>query len=148
MSDLHEEVGDLTDAAKDAHRALTSLKEELEAVDWYNQRAAATHDDAIRAVLAHNRDEEIEHACMLLEWLRRNIPKFDEHLRTYLFTTEPITSIEKVVSEDGVAPANASGAKAAVVRTRPPWPTSVRCGALQMGRSSCRRWGDVIVARQ
>ena len=70
------------------HRAITSLKEELEAVDWYDQRVDATNDDELRAVLAHNRDEEKEHAAMTLEWLRRNDAKWDEVLRTYLFTDD------------------------------------------------------------
>jgi ferritin-like protein len=83
---------------REVHRALTSFKEELEAVDWYNQRWAASKDETLRAVLAHNRDEEIEHACMTLEWLRRNVPKFDEHLRTYLFTQAPITEVEKAAT--------------------------------------------------
>jgi ferritin-like protein len=80
------------------HRALTSLKEEIEAVDWYNQRWAASHDESLRAVLAHNRDEEIEHACMALEWLRRNVPRWDAMLRLYLFTDAPITEVEEVAT--------------------------------------------------
>ena len=71
-----------------------SLQEELEAVDWYDQRVAAATDGALRAVLAHNRDEEKERAAMTLEWLRRNDPVWDRMLRTYLFTTSPITEIE------------------------------------------------------
>lgn len=94
MSDYHEPPEALPPAVRDAHRALTSLKEEIEAVDWYHQRVALTSDEGLRAVLAHNRDEEIEHACMTLEWLRRHIPAWDEALRTYLFTEAPITEIE------------------------------------------------------
>lgn len=90
MSDFHEEVGDLSDAAKDAHRALTSLKEELEAVDWYNQRADACKDPDLKAILEHNRDEEKEHAAMVLEWIRRKDPKFSSELKDYLFTEKPI----------------------------------------------------------
>jgi hypothetical protein len=71
-----------------------SLIEELEAIDWYDQRVDASNDDALKAILAHNRDEEREHAAMSLEWLRRNDPKWDEILRTYLFTEGPITEIE------------------------------------------------------
>jgi len=82
-------------------RAINSLKEELEAVNWYNQRVAATNDETLKAILAHNRDEEIEHACMALEWLRRNMPKWDEELRTYLFTTEDVTSVEGSASASG-----------------------------------------------
>ena len=76
------------------HRATVSLIEELEAVDWYDQRVEATTDDGIRSVMAHNRDEEKEHAAMTLEWLRRRDPKLDKQLRTYLFTEGPITEVE------------------------------------------------------
>ena len=81
----------LSDSAADVHRTLASLQEELEAVDYYNQRADRTQDADSKAILLHNRNEEIEHATMLLEWLRRRIPAFDEALKTYLFTTLPIT---------------------------------------------------------
>jgi len=103
MTDYHESWDALPDDAKDMHRALTSLKEEIEAVDWYHQRQAVCSDDALREVLVHNRDEEIEHACMTLEWLRRNVPAWDEQLRTYLFTSAPITAVEEgaVGSEGG-----------------------------------------------
>jgi ferritin-like protein len=97
MSEYHEPEAELTAQIRDEHRAIASLKEELEAVDWYNQRWAASKNESLRAVLAHNRDEEIEHACMTLEWLRRNVPKWDETLRTYLFTEVPITEIEEAV---------------------------------------------------
>jgi hypothetical protein len=95
----HEPTSELSAEARETHRALTSLIEELEAVDWYNQRVDVTGDEDLKAVLAHNRDEEIEHAAMTLEWLRRRIPKFDEELRTYLFTSQPITQIEE--AEEG-----------------------------------------------
>jgi uncharacterized protein len=75
--------------------------EELEAIDWYSQRADACSDAALRAVIEHNRDEEIEHASMTLEWIRRNIPKFDEALKLYLFTEGDITSLEEAVKENG-----------------------------------------------
>jgi hypothetical protein len=78
-------------------------------VDWYNQRVAVSKDDALSAVLAHNRDEEIEHACMVLEWLRRRMPKWDEHLRTYLFTAAPITEIEELKEKGGGAAPGGSG---------------------------------------
>jgi hypothetical protein len=94
MSEYHEPWEALSPETKNAHRALKSLMEELEAVDWYNQRADLCDEGELKAVLAHNRDEEIEHACMLLEWLRRTMPVFDEQLRTYLFTKEPITHTE------------------------------------------------------
>jgi hypothetical protein len=69
--------------------------EELEAVDWYRQRADDTEDPNLKAVLIHNANEEIEHASMVLEWIRRQEPKFDQHLKTYLFTTAPIVDVEK-----------------------------------------------------
>jgi hypothetical protein len=91
---LHEPEGRLSPQTIDRHRAITSIQEELEAVDWYDQRVSATGDAELAAVLAHNRDEEKEHAAMTLEWLRRHDPALDQHLRTYLFTTAPVTEIE------------------------------------------------------
>lgn len=91
---LHEPAELLGQTVIDRHRAIVSLQEELEAIDWYDQRVAATTDASLAAVLAHNRDEEKEHAVMTLEWLRRHDPVLDRHLRTYLFTEEPITEIE------------------------------------------------------
>lgn len=88
---LHEASQELTPLTRDLHRAIVSLKEELEAIDWYQQRVDATTDDELRTILAHNRDEEKEHASMVLEWIRRHDPAFDTHLKKYLFTTEPIT---------------------------------------------------------
>jgi ferritin-like protein len=95
---LHESSDVLKPATIDRHRATVSLMEELEAVDWYDQRVDATKDEELRSILAHNRDEEMEHAAMVLEWLRRNNPKLDEHLRTYLFTEGPILEIEEKVT--------------------------------------------------
>ena len=86
---LHEDPVALGAAVIDRHRAIRSIMEELEAVDWYDQRVAATSDPELAAVLAHNRDEEKEHAAMTLEWLRRRDPSLDEQLRTYLFTYAP-----------------------------------------------------------
>ena len=105
---LHEPEDRLSPEAIDRHRALTSIQEELEAVDWYDQRVDATTDAELAAILAHNRDEEKEHASMILEWLRRHDPVLDRHLRTYLFTTEPITEIEAEAESGGDADA-ASG---------------------------------------
>ena len=82
------------------HQAIVSLMEELEAVDWYGQRVEATTDADLRAILAHNRDEEIEHAAMVLEWLRRHTPKLDEELKTYLFTEGPVTAVEENATGD------------------------------------------------
>ena len=110
MSEYHEPESELSPHGRDLHRALTSLKEEIEAVDWYNQRWEACKDESLRAVLAHNRDEEIEHATMTLEWLRRNMPKWDEMLRTYLFTVGEITAIEAASEKDEAAPRGAAPA--------------------------------------
>lgn len=99
MSQYHEPVELLNEKAMDISRALNSLKEEIEAVDWYNQRVIASKDESLKRIMAHNRDEEIEHAVMSIEWLRRNMDKWDEELRTYLFTEGDITSLE----EDGEA---------------------------------------------
>ncbi|MBP2027576.1 ferritin-like protein [Acetoanaerobium pronyense] len=94
----HEPVELLDEKTRNISRAINSLKEEVEAVDWYNQRVATTKDPELKAIMAHNRDEEIEHACMTLEWLRRNMDKWDEELKTYLFQEGPITSIEEGTS--------------------------------------------------
>ena len=83
-------VEDLSDATRDMHRAIVSLMEELEAVDWYNQRVDACKDAELKAILAHNRDEEKEHAAMVLEWIRRQDSSFDGELREYLFTDKHI----------------------------------------------------------
>jgi uncharacterized protein len=82
---LHEPAEKLSPATIDRHRATVSLMEELEAVDWYDQRIDAATDEELKAILRHNRDEEKEHACMVLEWLRRQDPALDQQLRTYLF---------------------------------------------------------------
>ena len=87
----HEPIEELSDETRDMHRAIVSLMEELEAVDWYNQLVDACVDPELRGILAHNRDEEIEHASMTLEWIRRRNPVFDKELREALFKTGPIT---------------------------------------------------------
>lgn len=81
----HEPIEELSDETRDMHRAIISLMEELEAVDWYNQRVDACKDDELKQILAHNRDVEKEHAAMVLEWIRRRDPAFDHELRDYLF---------------------------------------------------------------
>ena len=86
----HEPVEELQDSTREMHRAIVSLMEELEAVDWYQQRMDGCTDDELRAILKHNRDEEKEHAAMVLEWIRRRDPVFDKELREYLFTDKPI----------------------------------------------------------
>lgn len=91
---------DLSENAKDIHRAFASLQEELEAADWYHQRLDVAEDDELASILQHNRDEEIEHAAMLLEYLRRRMPEFDEELSTYLFTEHPITEVEELAEAE------------------------------------------------
>ena len=101
MTDFHESWDALPEDVKDMHRALTSLKEEIEAVDWYHQRQAMATDAGLKQVLIHNRDEEIEHACMTLEWFRRQTPAWNRELRTYLFTEAPITEVEEGGADAG-----------------------------------------------
>jgi ferritin-like protein len=90
MSDYHEPYDLLPEKVREFHRALVSLKEELEAVDWYTQRIAVCSDPELAKVLTHSRDEEIEHSCMTLEWLRKNMPGWDEQIRQRLFTDGPL----------------------------------------------------------
>ena len=99
----------LSAEAKNIHRALASTQEELEAVDWYNQRADVADDPELKEILLHNRNEEIEHAVMLLEWLRRTVPAFDAQMGTYLFTKQPVTEVEELGGEgDPETPAETS----------------------------------------
>ncbi len=104
---LHEPENKLSPETIDRLRAIVSIQEEFEAIDWYDQRVAATDDPELAAVLAHNRDEEKEHAAMTLEWLRRHDPVLDRHLRTYLFTTAPVTEIEAAAEADANGDAGA-----------------------------------------
>jgi uncharacterized protein len=122
-AELHEAEGTLRPETIERHRAIVSVMEELEAVDWYDQRIDATTDPELRAILEHNRDEEKEHASMALEWLRRRDPALDRFLRMYLFTTEPI--VEREAAHDG----NGSGGSG------PPGTAhSLGLGSLQEGR--------------
>ena len=91
---IHEDRKNLSEKTLDIKRAIDSIKEELEAVDWYNQRADATTDPELKKILLHNAAEEKEHAAMLIEWLRRADPEFAHELKDYLFTDKPITEIE------------------------------------------------------
>ncbi len=91
MPPYQESSDDLSKNVQDMHRAIESLKEELEAIDWYNQRVDVCKDQALKAVLAHNRDEEKEHASMILEWIRRTDPTFSKELKDYLFTDKSLT---------------------------------------------------------
>jgi ferritin-like protein len=122
----HEPAELLPEPTKDLHRALISLQEELEAVDWYQQRADATKDEALRGVMIHNRNEEVEHAMMVLEWIRRQDPIFDAHMRTYLFRGDiPITQIEQAIKAGGGVEAAGGGAAGA--------PASPGAGSLRVG---------------
>lgn len=87
----HEPVSELQEATRDMHRAIVSLMEELEAIDWYHQRIDACRDAELRSILAHNRDEEKEHAAMLLEWIRRHDTAFHKELADYVFSDKPLT---------------------------------------------------------
>jgi ferritin-like protein len=107
---FHETVESLRPATLDRHRAIESIMEELEAVDWYDQRVDAAGDPELAAILAHNRDEEKEHAAMTLEWLRRRDPVLDQHLRTYLFTSGSVLAIEhEAAGDDGETTGGADG---------------------------------------
>jgi ferritin-like protein len=101
---LHEAPEVISAETKDLHRAIVSLREELDAVDWYQQRAEGCTDDELRAILTHNKNEEIEHAMMVLEWIRRRSPVFAAHIKTYLNTTGPITAIEAAATSGGGDP--------------------------------------------
>jgi uncharacterized protein len=99
---FHEDAQVLSAETKDRHRAIVSIMEELEAIDWYDQRVEGATDQELAAILAHNRDEEKEHAVMTLEWLRRRDPGLDRVMRTYLFKDAPVLEIEKgAEAEDG-----------------------------------------------
>jgi uncharacterized protein len=106
---FHEAIEALRPATLDRHRAIESIMEELEAVDWYDQRVDAAGDPELAAILAHNRDEEKEHAAMTLEWLRRHDPVLDQHLHTYLFTSGSVLAIEHESGADGAAAGDADG---------------------------------------
>lgn len=105
----YEPFSELPAETQDLNRVIDSLREELEAVNYYQQRATATSDGSVAAVMIHNRNEEIEHACMLIEWLRRNVPEFDKELRQYLFTDAPITDVEESATDGGQAAGSQKG---------------------------------------
>lgn len=105
----HEPIELLSEDTKNTHRAIVSLKEELEAIDWYQQRAEACSDDELRAVLIHNKNEEVEHAMMTLEWLRRKVPIFNEHIGTYVNSSGPILEVEEKSAHGGDSSSSSSG---------------------------------------
>jgi uncharacterized protein len=94
-TDYHEPTELLSAETKDMHRALISAIEELEAIDWYQQRADACGDDDLRDILLHNKEEEIEHFLMTLEWIRRRSPSFDDQMKKYLFSEGSLTGLEE-----------------------------------------------------
>ena len=100
---------ELSEGARTFDNAIASLMEELEATNYYNQRADVATDESLKEIMIHNRNEEIEHVAMLVEWFRRNSPEFEEELKTYLFTDAPITAVESAATGDGDA---GGGAKA------------------------------------
>ena len=113
---FHEREEHLRPETRDMHRAIVSLMEELEAIDWYQQRIDATGDGELKAILAHNRDEEKEHAVMTLEWIRRHDPAFDTTLRAYLFTEGSIVGREETVRNGNGAAAPAARATVGSLR--------------------------------
>ena len=129
---LHEDEAKLNPKTIDQHRAYVSLQEELEAADWYNQRVEGATDPELAAILAHNRDEEKEHAAMVLEWLRRGDPKLDEHLKTYLFTTGSLLDIEASAEGGGGEAGAGDGAAAS-------------SGDSSLGIGSLRGTGSLVV---
>jgi hypothetical protein len=126
----HESADLLPEATKDFHRAIESLIEELEAVDWYQQRADATKEESLRAVLLHNRNEELEHAMMTLEWLRRRDAKIDETARMFLFAEGEITEIEAAKKAAMGANAAASGGGTSTPSS-PSSPSTLGIGSLR-----------------
>lgn len=124
----HEPLSDLSTETRHMHQALVSLQEELEAVDWYRQRADACEDTELKAILLHNMREEIEHACMVLEWLRRRNPDFAAQMETYLFTQAPITTLEEEAEQGKAGPATEQ-------RPKLPDPPRFTVGDLKRGRA-------------
>jgi uncharacterized protein len=124
---LHEAAAELDTETRDMHRALASLQEELEAVDWYRQRADACTDADLRKLLLHNMSEEIEHTAMLLEWLRRRDALFHQHMRTYLFNELPITEIEEAAGSGSEAEVESAEVE------RPPQPRAPTPPGLTLG---------------
>ena len=127
---LHEQRDLLSAQTVESHRGFVSLMEELEAVDWYNQRVDASTDEQLKAILAHNRDEEKEHAMMVLEWLRRHDPVLDKEMRTYLFTEGDILAVEE---EADAGDENGEGGKDG--GTLPVGHGSLNIGSLKEARS-------------
>ena len=132
---LHEDAAVLGAEVIDRHRAIASLMEELEAVDWYDQRVQACQDEELKQILAHNRDEEKEHAAMVLEWLRRHDPALNEHLKTYLFSDGPILGLEKATKIEEASEAVSKSAGNGTLRSGPAG-VSLGIGSLRRSPSS------------
>lgn len=128
--DLHEDRAHLPAAVLDRHRAIASIMEELEAVDWYDQRVHAATDPALRGLLAHNRDEEKEHAAMMIEWLRRNDPRLDAELRQYLFTNGDLVASEAEAMGHDQPPSSAAASPHAPPAAAQPEDGSLGIGSL------------------
>jgi hypothetical protein len=110
MSDHNEPLKSLDEKTKDMTRALWSLIEEIEAIQWYNERVdVITSDPELRDILVHNRNDEMEHFSMLLEWVRRNLDHLDEEMKTYLFTKLPVTVVADLKGDDAKKGGGASG---------------------------------------
>ena len=123
---FHESLDLLTEETCNMHRAIVSLMEELEAIDWYQQRADACSDSQLKDVLLHNKNEEIEHAVMVMEWIRRHNDHFDEMMRKYLFTEPPITEIEK-----GAKPGSPASSTAGIDSPAPSAAASLGIGSMK-----------------
>src|SRR3989441_9792571 len=115
---LHEAEERLSSKTRDLHRAIVSLQEELEAIDWYQQRVEATDDAELREILRHNREEEVEHAAMVLEWIRRHDAGFSAKLKTYLFTEGSIVAREGAAEQGNGSGERVNGASIGSLRAR------------------------------
>lgn len=132
---LHEAPELISDDTKNMHRAIVTLIEELEAVDWYQQRADACSDKELREVILHNKNEEIEHAMMTLEWIRRHSPEFDEQLRTYLFSDKPIVGANHGTGVDETGKDGPSGHDGKAPDKAAPAQGSLGIGSLKVERN-------------
>lgn len=122
---LHAPRSRLAEQTFTHHHAIVSLKEELDAVDWYRQRADDCSDDSLKEILLHNMREEIEHACMILEWLRRNGSDWEKQMGTYLYSEGPILEVEAAAEHSGEGKADAPAAPV------PPKPYRFTIGSLK-----------------
>jgi ferritin-like protein len=118
-TEYHEPPELLSQETKEMHRALVSAIEELEAIDWYQQRADACEDEDLRAILLHNKEEEMEHFLMTLEWIRRRSPKFSSEMKKYLFTEGPLTQIEEKAEGGGEAGGGSAGGSLGIGALKP-----------------------------